>query len=93
MREQSLSNKRRSRTQGWTGDASFAASGMKGRQYTWSDGETLTELLARRDEIMRRHTESLERARKSRKNLPLIEVLSDALDDDDETTPCTVCHL
>ena len=78
---------------GLDGDASFAASGMKGRQYTWSDGETLTELLARRDEIMRRHTESLERARKSRKNLPLIEVLSDALDDDDETTPCTVCHL
>lgn len=78
---------------GLDGDASFAASGMKGRQYTWSDGETLTELLARRDEIMRRHTESMERAKKRRKNLPLIEVLSDALDDDDETTPCTVCHL
>ena len=78
---------------GLAGDASFAASGMKGRQYTWSDGETLTELLARRGEIMRRHTESMERAKKRRKNLPLIEVLSDALDDDDETTPCTVCHL
>lgn len=78
---------------GLDGDASFAASGMKGRQYTWSDGETLTELLARRDEIMRRHAESMERAKKRRKNLPLIEVLSDALDDDDETTPCTVCHL
>lgn len=78
---------------GVDGDASFAASGMKGRQYTWSDGETLTELLARRDEIMRRHAESMERAKKRRKNLPLIEVLSDALDDDDETMPCTVCHL
>lgn len=78
---------------GLDGDASFAASGMKGRQYTWSDGETLTELLGRRDEIMTRHTESMKRAEKRRKNLPLIEVLSDALDDDDETTPCTVCHL
>ena len=78
---------------GLDGDASFAASGMKGRQYTWSDGETLTELLGRRDEIMRRHAESMERAKKRRKNLPLMEVLSDALDDDDETTPCTVCHL
>ena len=78
---------------GLDGDASFAASGMKGRQYTWSDGETLTELLGRRDEIMRRHAESMERAKKKRKNLPLMEVLSDALDDDDETTPCTVCHL
>lgn len=78
---------------GLDGDASFAASGMKGRQYTWSDGETLTELLARRDEVMRRHAESMERAKKRRKNLPLIEVFSDALDADDETTPCTVCHL
>lgn len=78
---------------GLDGDASFAASGMKGRQYTWSDGETLTDLLARRNEVMKRHAESMERAKKRRKNLPLIEVLSDALDDDDETTPCTVCHL
>lgn len=78
---------------GLDGDASFAASGMKGRQYTWSDGETLTDLLGRRDEIMRRHAESMERAKKRRKNLPLIEVLSDALDDDDETMPCTACHL
>ena len=65
---------------------------MKGRQYTWSDGETLTELLARRDDIMSRHAQSMARAKKRRKNLPLIEVLSDALDDD-ETTPCAVCHL
>ncbi len=78
---------------GLDGDASFADSGMKGRQYTWSDGETLTELLSRRDDVMKRHAESMERVKKRRKNLPLIEVLSDALDDDDETTPCTVCHL
>ena len=78
---------------GLDGDASFASSGMKGRQYTWSEGETLTELLARRDEIMERHVENMKRAKKKRKNLPLIEVFSDALDADDETTPCTACHL
>ena len=76
---------------GASGDASFASSAMKSRQYTWSDGETLTELLARRDDIMENHAKSMARAK--RKNLPLVEVLSDALDDDDETTPCTVCHL
>ena len=76
---------------GVSGDASFASSAMKSRQYTWSDGETLTELLARRDDIMENHAKSMARAK--RKNLPLVEVLSDALDDDDETTPCTVCHL
>ena len=78
---------------GVSGDASFASSGMKGRQYTWSEGETLTELLGRRDEIMERHAKSMERARSKRKSLPLLEVLTDALDDDDGTTPCTVCHL
>ena len=78
---------------GVDGDASFASSGMKGRQYTWSDGETLTELLARRDEIMKRHDENIARTKAKRKNLPLVDVLADALDDDDEKTPCTVCHL
>ena len=78
---------------GVSGDASFASSAMQGRQYTWSDGETLPDLLKRRDEIMERHKESIQRAKSKRKNLPLVEVLADALDEDDETTPCTVCHL
>ena len=78
---------------GVSGDASFVSSAMQGRQYTWSDGETLPDLLKRRDEIMERHKESLKRAKLKRKNLPLVEVLADALDEDDETTPCTVCHL
>ena len=79
---------------GVVGDVSFESSGMKGRQYTWSEGETLTELLDRREDIMKRHEESMKRAKSKRKNLPLVDVLSDALDDDDdESTPCTVCHL
>ncbi|MDA7941799.1 MAG: phosphoadenosine phosphosulfate reductase family protein [Nitrosopumilus sp.] len=78
---------------GVAGDADFGSSAMKGRQYTWSQGETLTELLGRREEIMRKHEESLKRAQKKRSNVPLSEVLADALDDDDEATPCTMCHL
>jgi len=78
---------------GVSGDADFKSFGMKGRQYTWSEGETLTELLARREEIMAKHEESLKKSKAKRKNLPLVDVLADALDDDDEKTPCTVCHL
>jgi hypothetical protein len=33
------------------------------------------------------------RAGRERANLPLIEVLSDALDDDDDTAPCLACNL
>jgi hypothetical protein len=40
---------------GADGDASFGTYGMRGRQYTWSAGESLPELLARREEILRRH--------------------------------------
>ncbi len=78
---------------GVAGDADFKSTGMKGRQYTWSPGETLTDLLARREEIMKKHEESLKKSMAKRKNLPLVDVLADALDDDDEKTPCTMCHL
>ena len=78
---------------GLDGDASFASNAMKSRQYTWSQGETLEELLARRDDIMKRHAENMERNKKRRKNLPLVNVLSDTLDDEDDTIPCTICHL
>ncbi len=78
---------------GVAGDADFKAHGMKSRQYTWSEGETLTQLLERRDEIMAKHETNLKKKKATRKNLPLVEVLADALDEDDEKTPCTVCHL
>jgi Phosphoadenosine phosphosulfate reductase family len=74
-------------------DVSFADRAMKGRLYTWSSGETLTDLLARKDEIMAKHEQAMARAWESRKNLPLIEVLAEAFDDDDDTRPCQVCAL
>jgi 3'-phosphoadenosine 5'-phosphosulfate sulfotransferase (PAPS reductase)/FAD synthetase len=78
---------------GADGDADFAATAMKGRSYTWSQGETLVELRARSTEIMEKHEHAVERAKRNRRNIPLVEVLSDALDEDDDMTPCQVCAL
>ena len=78
---------------GEDGDATYKAVAMKGREYTWSQGETLTELLARRVEIEERHAAAIERSKSKRRNIPLIEVLSDALDDDDDSSGCAVCSL
>jgi hypothetical protein len=78
---------------GADGDASFGDYAMKGRQYTWAGGETLVELVSRREEILERHADSVRRAAERKKNRPVWEVLSDALDDDDDATQCTVCAL
>lgn len=72
---------------------SWEATAMQGRAYTWSQGESLPELLERREEILAKHSAAMEQANKRRKNLPLIEVLSDALDEDSDDAGCLVCHL
>jgi 3'-phosphoadenosine 5'-phosphosulfate sulfotransferase (PAPS reductase)/FAD synthetase len=67
---------------------------MRGRQYTWSHNESLRDLLARREEIEERHAAAMARAaRTTRPNLPLIEILSDAHDEDSDEAGCSVCHL
>ncbi|MGW1609800.1 phosphoadenosine phosphosulfate reductase domain-containing protein [Streptomyces sp. NPDC002285] len=72
----------------------FRHTAMKGRNYTWSQGESLPELIERKDEIEAKHQAALERAAKRVKpNRPLLEVLSDALDSDDDEAGCSVCHL
>ena len=81
------------RDAGIDGDADFGNQAMRGRQYTWSGGETLSELLSRRSEILERHKTTMSRTGKIRVNAPLIEVLSEALDEEDDTLPCTVCAL
>ena len=78
---------------GADGDASFDSFAMKGRQYTWAGGETLPELLSRREEILERHAESVERASRRRTSRPVWEVMADALDDDDDAAQCAVCAL
>ena len=44
-------------------------------------------------QILERHDASMARANKSRANLPLIEALADAFDEEDDTEACTVCAL
>jgi 3'-phosphoadenosine 5'-phosphosulfate sulfotransferase (PAPS reductase)/FAD synthetase len=78
---------------GADGESSYQEVAMQGRGYTWSQGESLPELLNRREEIESKHAAALERAKTRRRNIPLIEVLSDALDEDDDTPACAICTL
>ncbi len=71
----------------------FEDTAMKDRKYTWSGKETLPELIARGDEIRAKHEQDLARGKKARPNQPLIQVLSDVLDDEDDAIPCQMCHL
>ena len=81
------------RDAGVDGDADFSDRAMRGRQYTWSGGETLVELLQRREEILARHKAAMDRAGKTKTNVPLVEALAEALDEEDDTEACTVCAL
>ena len=78
---------------GVDGNADFGEQAMKGRQYTWSGGETLVQLRARRDEILERHESAIARTARTQPNLPLVDALADVLDEDDDTSPCTVCAI
>lgn len=71
----------------------YEATAMKDRAYTWSGKESLVELLQRKDEILRRHEEATARGRTARRNVPLVEVLADVLDDEDDSQGCLACHL
>lgn len=75
------------------GNASYDQFAMKERQYTWSGGESLRDLLARKDEIMERHLQAQERAKANRKNLPIFEILGAAFDEEDDSQQCSVCAL
>jgi 3'-phosphoadenosine 5'-phosphosulfate sulfotransferase (PAPS reductase)/FAD synthetase len=78
---------------GHDGNASYGQYGMKSRQYTWSGGESLPDLLARREEILQRHEEAMQRTAARRANLPVWDVMADALDDEDDGDQCVVCAL
>ena len=71
----------------------YAEYGMAGRQFTWSQNETLRDLIARKAEILERHDAAMERARSRRMRVPLIEVLSKAFDEDDDSEACQICSL
>ncbi|MBK7836804.1 MAG: phosphoadenosine phosphosulfate reductase family protein [Candidatus Obscuribacter sp.] len=64
-----------------------------GRTYTWSDGESLIELIARKDQIIADHQKAMERQKQKKPNQPLAEALESVLDDENDTLPCLACHL
>ena len=66
-----------------------------GRRFTWSQSESLDELARpeRADEIRRRHLKVVEAERVARPDRPLVEVLADSLDQEDDEEGCLICHL
>jgi Phosphoadenosine phosphosulfate reductase family len=64
-----------------------------GRIYTWTQGETLQELLERKDEIVANHDKAINKSQKTAPNRPLFEALESVLDDEDDGLPCLACHL
>lgn len=64
-----------------------------GRIYTWNQGETLDDILARKDDIIAEHDKKLKRQRAAKPNKSLAEVLEGVLDDEDDEAPCFMCHL
>lgn len=64
-----------------------------GRRYTWSQGETLLELLARKDEIIAEHEKAMKREqKKTLTGRTLVDILPEVLDSEDDTLPCVACH-
>lgn len=64
-----------------------------GRNYNWVEGETLEELVARKDKIIAEHKKNLIRNKESNCKASLFEVLSKTLDEDDDRESCLICHL
>jgi 3'-phosphoadenosine 5'-phosphosulfate sulfotransferase (PAPS reductase)/FAD synthetase len=64
-----------------------------GRIYTWTQGETLLELLERKDQIIADHEKAMTKQAREKPNQSLSDVLEKVLDDEDETLPCLACHL
>jgi hypothetical protein len=67
---------------------------ISGQKYTWNQRESLEELAQpeRVAEIKARHLAAMEATQKRRINLPLIEVLEEVLEDEDDDEPCFFCH-
>ena len=64
-----------------------------GRNYTWTQGETLRELIARKDEIIAKHEKALRKETERSDNQPLVQALEAVLDEEDMGLPCLTCHL
>lgn len=60
--------------------------------YTWTDGESLDELIARKDEIIAEDAKRAEQRRKRKRPKTLAELYSGEVDPEEEVG-CLICHL
>lgn len=63
-----------------------------GRRYSWSEDESLLELILRKDEIIAEHEKAIQRKKQDSPNKPLIEVFASVLDNESDDL-CFVCNL
>lgn len=64
-----------------------------GRQYTWTQGETLLEMLERKNEVIAEHERLMANQMQPSSKQSLSEVLFTVFEDDEDTLPCIVCHV
>lgn len=66
-----------------------------GVRYTWSQSESLGELEdpIRIAQIKRKHEDALRAEAKRSKGQKLFQILSNTLDDEDDSEACLICHL
>ena len=64
-----------------------------GREFFWSQGESLRDILKRKDEIVARHDKSMKKKKNAKPNRALSETLADVLDDENDDLPCIACNL
>jgi hypothetical protein len=55
-----------------------------GRQYTWTAGETLLDLLERKDEIIAEYERSTVRQKQTNQNRSLVEILMPVFEDNED---------
>jgi len=66
-----------------------------GIHYTWNERESLVQLAdpKRIEEIKRNHCEAMKEEAASRRGQRLYQIFGAALDEEDDTEPCLICHL
>jgi len=65
-----------------------------GQRFTWCERESLEDLEqpSRSAEIIAKHHAALARERKRQPNRPLVDVLTEVYDDEDDDQPCFLCQ-
>ncbi|MCG6134537.1 MAG: phosphoadenosine phosphosulfate reductase family protein [Nostoc sp. LLA-1] len=64
-----------------------------GRTYTWTDGESLLQLLERKDEIIAQHEKLMAKEKKEAFTPYVAETLEEILAQEDDNLPCLACNL